>query len=432
MNILYHHRTQGTGAEGVHIAHVIKGCQDLGYFVNVVSPTGHDPAQTAGGNPFARKRGLRSRLLSALSRHLPQWMFELSELAYNLPAYAKLRRTVAHGPPPRFIYERYAFFLFAGARLARRRGIPYVVEVNEIAGQKRVRKQFFVNWARRIESFVFRRADAIVVVSEFLKDRIRDLGIDAAKIHVMPNAADVSQFDPARFSRSKLRRQYGLQADTTVVGFVGWFVAWHNLELLVKAFARCAKGTNAALVLVGDGTLRQDLERLARTEGVGGQIVFTGAVPHDQIPQHIHMMDVGVIPGSNDYRSPIKLFEYMAMAKAVVAPRLEPIEAVVRDGLDGLLFAGGDLESLTRVLGGLISDPGRRQRIGHYARQTVIGHHTWHKNAAEIVEIAERIAPASGDGTSPPPRLAIAGGGRRLRADLGHGRAALGARASGG
>jgi putative intracellular protease/amidase len=58
MDILYHHRTQGTGAEGVHIAYIIKGFRDLGFDVHVVSPNGADPVKTAGSNPYTKKAGL--------------------------------------------------------------------------------------------------------------------------------------------------------------------------------------------------------------------------------------------------------------------------------------------------------------------------------------------------------------------------------------
>jgi putative intracellular protease/amidase len=64
MDILYHHRTQGTGAEGVHIAYIIKGFRDLGFDVHVVSPNGADPVKTAGSNPYTKKGGFKSRLNS--------------------------------------------------------------------------------------------------------------------------------------------------------------------------------------------------------------------------------------------------------------------------------------------------------------------------------------------------------------------------------
>jgi hypothetical protein len=70
MDILYQHRTQGTGAEGVHIAYIIKGFRDLGFDVNVVSPNGADPVKTAGSNPYTKKGGFKSNLLTALIRSL--------------------------------------------------------------------------------------------------------------------------------------------------------------------------------------------------------------------------------------------------------------------------------------------------------------------------------------------------------------------------
>jgi hypothetical protein len=70
MDLLYYHRTQGTGAEGVHIAYIIKGFRDLGFAVHVVSPNGADPVKTAGSNPYTKKDGFKSNLLTTLSRSL--------------------------------------------------------------------------------------------------------------------------------------------------------------------------------------------------------------------------------------------------------------------------------------------------------------------------------------------------------------------------
>jgi putative intracellular protease/amidase len=83
MDILYHHRTQGTGAEGVHIAYIIKGFRDLGFNVHVVSPNGADPVKTAGSNPYTKKRGFSSNLLTTLSRSLFMEMTKRNYVGQN-------------------------------------------------------------------------------------------------------------------------------------------------------------------------------------------------------------------------------------------------------------------------------------------------------------------------------------------------------------
>lgn len=393
MDILYHHRTQGTGAEGVHIAYVIKGLRQHGHQVRVLGPVAREPGQTAGSNPFAKKQGLLPRLMGAASRHAPQWAFESLELGYNLAALAKLGLQLRQ--KPNFIYERHAFFMGAGALLARLSGTPYLVEVNEVAGNERVRGQFFVRPAQHIERFVFDSADAIIVVSEFLRQNIVQLGVSPDKVFVVPNGVDETLFDP-KLDAAPARKHFGCGPDTVAVGFVGWFVPWHNLELLLDAFADVARDKDAQLVLVGDGTLREALLQQAEQRGISGQLVLPGAVPYEQIPAHIAAMDVCVIPGSNDYRSPIKLFEYMAMQKPVLAPDFEPIRKIVEDGEDGLIFKPADRAQLAQSLSRLIDDAALRARLGENARRKILAQHLWRHNAERVLQIHERIASGTG------------------------------------
>jgi len=386
MNILYHHRTQGTGAEGVHIAYIIKGFRELGYIVRVVSPADTEPLKTAGKNPYREKEGFKSRSLDWLSRNLPQFLFELLELGYNAAAYLKLRK-VLKNQPIQFMYERYAFFNFAGAYLAGRFRIPLAVEVNEIAGHKRIRQQCFIALAQAIEKYIFDRAAAIFVVSDFLKEEIEKLGVPVEKIFVIPNAVDPNHFSPRVFN-NEIKKKFGISEETVVFGFTGWFVTWHNLELLVEVFSRVAKThPQILLLLVGDGVLKENLKSLARAMNVADKIIFPGAISYQEIPQYIALMDICVIPGSNEYRSPIKLFEYMAMAKAVVAPRLKPIESIITDGEDGLLFQPDNADSLREAFNRLLCEPRQRKFIGINARTKIEDNHTWLNNAMRIVRI---------------------------------------------
>ena len=109
MTILYHFRTQGTGAEGVHIAGIANAFAQLGHRVVFSSPIDRDPRTTAGANPFAPgSRGLLARL-AALA---PRLVFELLEIAYNAVAAWRNLRLILREKPA-LIYERHAFFLFS-------------------------------------------------------------------------------------------------------------------------------------------------------------------------------------------------------------------------------------------------------------------------------------------------------------------------------
>ena len=383
MNIIYHFRTRGTGPEAVHISGIATAFEELGHRVVFSSPTGVDPRKTAGSNPF--QGAGNATVLTVLSRFCPGVLFEVLEIGYNIPAYWRNRnllKTARFG----LIYERHALFLASTALLARLRNIPLVIEVNELVGDARVRKQPWLSFvARRLDRILFSHAAAIVVVSPHLKRRIHGLGIPLEKILVLPNAVDAQEYGQLA-DGNLIRERLGIKGKV-VIGFVGWFVPWHRLDLLLGAFAALTATRPAlTLVLVGDGPLKDELQEQVRRLGVKDRVVFTGALPHFEIPAAISAMDVCVVPHSNEYRSPIKLFEYMGQGRLVVAPSTEPVEMIIRNGENGCLFEAEDHDSLSEVLARGVDDPAFRDKVGRQARSDVLAHHTWRENAAQVLE----------------------------------------------
>lgn len=397
MHLLYHFRVRGGGAEGVHIAGIAEGLRALGHTVTFVSPTDADPTRpatpatpppaaggAADGAPGAR---LKRAFLHALADRLPQPLFELMELAYTVMAERQLARAWAIQPADA-IYERYAFFNLAGARFARRRGIPLILEVNELSGLPRVRGQTFVRLAGACEKRVLRQAALIVVTAEFLKHRIGALLGDDRKVLVLPNGVARAWLEAASGPEARLRLllQWNLSG-RKIVGFVGGLVHWHNFDLLLRAAATARQTVpNLCLLLVGDGPLRASIEAEARRLGLTDALLITGYLPHAQVRAYIDLFDLGVIPQSNEFRSPIKLFEYMGAGKAVVAPAVEPIRAVVRPEATGLLFAPGDETAFVAALTALLTDDTRRRALGDNARAEVAAHYLWEHHARRIME----------------------------------------------
>jgi len=392
MNILYHFRTQGRGAEGVHIAGIASALEQLGHTVDFSSPTGVDPRRTGGSDPFAGARGA-TRLWAWTARRCPDLVFELLEMAYNVVSALRNSRLLRRRHYD-LIYERHAFFLCATAWLARRRRLPFVVEVNELVGDERVRRQpTFRRLAERCDRFCLGRATLVTVVSPHLQRRVQAMGVAAERALVLPNAVAAADYaTPAVGDQVRTRYAVG---NAVLVGFVGWLVPWHRLEELVDAVAELAGRHDIKLLVVGTGPLQADLQRQAEARGIGSRVVFAGAVPHGSVPQYIAAMDVAVIPHSNEYRSPIKLFEYMGQGKAVLAPATEPIATVVRDGDNGVLFSPGDMAAFRAALERLAAGPELRGRLGAQARMDVLAKHTWNRNAEAILaRLAALSAPS--------------------------------------
>ena len=179
-----------------------------------------------------------------------------------------------------------------------------------------------------------------------------------------------------------------LQLDSKmVIGFVGGFYPWHGVHLLLDILPEMAqKVPNVALLLVGEGPLKIFLQAKARQMGMASSIIFTGHVPHDNLPRYIAAFDIAVLPDSNDYGSPMKIYEYMAMGKPVVAPRLAPVEEGIIDGKVGLLFQKQDKAAMASAIMTLLQDKAKRLRMGEAAREHVLNN-TWKKNAERVIAL---------------------------------------------
>ncbi len=384
LRILYHFRSRGTGAEAVHIAGIAGAFQRMGHEVLFESPTGANPLETRGQSPF--KSG-RAGWISRLVDLCPGVLFELLEVAYNAVAARRIQHGFGEKKVDLF-YERHAFFLWRTSVTARRHGVPMILEVNELVGDERIRAQPVLSGlARWSDRIAFRNATLIAVVSPHLKRRIVAMGVPEEKIVIVPNAVDEPEYASSA-DGIQVRRQRGLEADAILIGFVGWFVAWHQLDRLIECFAAVAKEfSTARLILVGDGELEASLRALSASLGIGDRVLFVGTVPHREIPELLAAMDVCVVPQSNPYRSPIKLFEYMATGKAVVAPRTEPIEMVARDGEHAVLFDPDCADDLTGALRRMLGDAPLREQLGRAAREHVLHHHTWQRNAELMLDL---------------------------------------------
>lgn len=388
MKILYHFRTRGTGAEGVHIAGIAEAWERQGHSVRFISPGNVDPRQSRGSNPFGQRRTSWAHRLAAAC---PGFLFEFLELTYNAVAAVRLLRGLRREPAD-LLYERHAFFLVAGAWVARRVGIPFVVEVNELVGDERVRSQPWLSGvARACDRYVFRRAHRIVVVSPHLARRVTALGIPVERVLVLPNAVDPDLYpdrSPAEALRSRahLRSAWGVPESAFLVGFAGWFVPWHRLEGLVSAFALLHPSIpHARLILFGDGPGRNALEQQAAAAGIRDAIVWPGAIAHPELPACLSACDALVVPHSNAFRSPIKLFEYLAVGRPVVAPATEPIRSVVSDGAEALLFPPEDWNALANRLLQVANDGERAGRFAAAGRKLALTRHTWDANARRII-----------------------------------------------
>jgi glycosyltransferase involved in cell wall biosynthesis len=374
VRILYHHRTLGDGAEGIHIAEMIKAFRALGHEVHVRGIA----ASENSGSPRA--------VVGKMKAALPRAAFELAAAATNIAEYHDIRRTIERVRPD-FVYKRHARFDVGVAHAAKRARVPLVLEANCLFGGTHYHTfepMVLGGLAAKFERRALELSDVVLAVSTPLAREITSAA-DVTPV-VMPNGVDVERFDAARATPEPVRDKHGLGSGV-VIGWAGVLREWHGLELLLDALVDVR---DARLLIVGDGPARGALEQRAAAAGVADRMTITGRVPHDAMPDHLACMEVAVVADDRTrVASPMKLLEYMAMGRAAVAPRLDNITDIVTDEVDGLLFSPGDRESLARTLQRLVSDSTLRQALGRTARATVEQTRTWKHNARRVLSLVE-------------------------------------------
>ncbi|MHA7873298.1 MAG: glycosyltransferase family 4 protein [Hyphococcus sp.] len=375
MKILYSHRTRAADGQSVHIRELTDALARRGHEIVMARPS----AAAVASEPVSAR--LKSLLPSAL--------YELAEAGYSAPAYLRLSR-LAKNARPDVLYERYNLFYHAGAWVKAQRGLPMMLEVNApLAAERASHGQLRLkDMARASERTIWRAADRVLPVSQALAEHVAAAGVPEEKIDVIHNG--VSAAFLARQDGGAVRRRFGL-TDETVLGFAGFVRAWHGVDRVVRFLAR-APQKHVRLLIVGDGPARKDIHALARDLGVEDKVIFTGAVPHDALPAHIAAFDIALQPAATAYASPLKLFEYMALGKAIIAPDQANIREIVTDGEDAMLFTASDEKALHEALAGLVENCDARARLGACARAALDRRdYTWDGNAQRVERIAESI-----------------------------------------
>jgi glycosyltransferase involved in cell wall biosynthesis len=317
---------------------------------------------------------------------LPRYAYELIELSYSVIEFIKLSIAVVRFRPDA-LYERANLYMLSGVWIAKLFNLPYLLEVNAPLAMERGQNGG-LSWPRLAawsECACWRAASVVLPVTAVLADEVKRRGATGARMVVTRNGVDLEKFLPTNSELAKI--SLGLPSGP-VLGFVGYVREWHGLDLIVSMMAERPCLSKTILLIVGDGPARPGLLRLARKFGISDRLHFTGIAKHEALPRIISAFDIALQPEVTAYASPLKLFEYMALGRAIVAPARSNILEILENGVDGLLYSPGDNRALADALDRLISDPELRARLGAAAARKIVEFDmTWRSNARRVVSL---------------------------------------------
>ncbi|MGF1564764.1 MAG: glycosyltransferase family 4 protein [Flavobacteriales bacterium] len=366
---------------GVHMREMMHAMTELGHTIvplimgGLEQPTGLEDEAISSIHP--RKKKLRNQLKRLVPAKLWQTAKDVNLLRFDRYAQRQLEAVVKREQPD-LIYERGFYLSTAGVHVADKFGVQHILELNAPYPEERASMEgpSFLDFLGKMhEKTQLRMTHRVVVVSTALRDYVETRVVGTAhKTVVTPNAIRSDFAPPADVAVDAQRKKLNLEGKQ-VIGFIGSIFPYHGVDRLIEAFGRlCNDHANLALLIVGDGAVLPELKKQAEVLECAADIVFTGRVPHHDAAMYVSLMHICVMPHSNWYGSPVKVFEYGALGKTIVAPDLSPIRDVITSGLHGVIVKNNDLY---RSLHQCIESPELTASMARAFNEKVYKEHTW-------------------------------------------------------
>ena len=355
------------------------------YWLNAQVDNGEAPAKLSTYKQHAKK-------------YFDTFLHEPNQIAKNI-RYIFKEYKIIKSEKPDVVISRLDVYLFSTLVVTRLLRLPWIIEAD--SPEVYEYRKFYTQYRKlplidgTIERLNLRVADKIFVVSNLIKKYfIEKRKIAPSKIEVIPNAADEKKYQPT-YRNGSIAKNYKLNG-SVVLGFIGSFHYWHgveNLILIINRILSAEKGVKFLLVGAGgakEGEIRNFVER----NGYQDNVIFTGSVPHNKIGQYISVMDIVLAPYPGlefFYFSPMKVYEYMASGKAIVASNIGQIGEIIRNGDNGLLYDPDDIESMIDGICQLLKNTKLRQILGQNARNSIDEEHNWNNRAKQLEILCRNV-----------------------------------------
>lgn len=281
----------------------------------------------------------------------------------------------------------------------------YVVEINSITKDEYI--YFYSSsslpykissiFLAQIELLVAKKSDSVITVTEGIKKRLIEEGIIGNNIYCISNGADLDRFKIIEYSKlDYLRTKHSLNG-FYVIFFHGTLVGYQGLSFLIKSAPLVIESVpNVKFIIVGDGVLLSKLLCIVDSMGISDYFIFTGRVSYDDVPSYINLADVCVAPFISDRNekiglSPLKIYEYMACSKPIVASDIKGVGDMLREYNTGISCPPEDQKLLAQSLIKLLNDENLRIVMGNNGRKICEQEYSWDKVAMKSILVFNEL-----------------------------------------
>lgn len=379
----------GPKGASIHITHFVRGLVQAGHQVHLMTAGAEDlpTSDTYEGAEVTR---------------VPPGE-DMNFLARAVDFGKAVMAHLATAPPYDLVHFRSIWSGLHLAQARRQYGYRTLFEVNGLPSIElkyhypELRNTALLTKMREQELATLALSDAVVCPANVTRAYLTSLGVPAERIHVIPNGFSPADFQPTPLPvppPDSVPPDY-----TPTLLYIGTLADWQGLEALIMALPLVREQHPARLRIVGRGRSRQRklLHKRVLKLGLEAYVSIEPAVPHSEVPALMAAADVCVAPLAMNDRNviqgccPIKVIEYMAAGRPLVAANLPVVRELVREDIDGLLFAPGDKEDLARQIVRLLDDRTLATRLATEAAAHAHAHLTWDAARQRLVELYARL-----------------------------------------
>jgi glycosyltransferase involved in cell wall biosynthesis len=366
---------------GSHMRGMVSGFREEGHTVEIL---------VLGNNPQSKDSSTQTNSFkSVLKKVLPKILWrtlkEIQQIRFDKHAAKELQEAIQTFDPD-MVYERSAWMSNGSIEVLKPFKTKHIVEVNapfeEEVKEFENASSFIAFVGKKKLKHLLQSSNLVVpITSSLQKHIVKNYDVNPGHCLVVPNAIDKAEIQITDSRVEEIRRNFNL-TNKTVVGFIGSIFPYHGVDRLIQSVSNL-NNSDVALLIVGDGYLIPELKEQTRILGLSSRVHFTGSVPKEDVYNYISAMDIVTLPNTEWYCSPVKLFEYGALGKVVLAVNEAGVSDVMTEA-DGVLFENNERD-FQDALSNTVSNLNTLNTKAIAFQHKITANHTWSANAKIIL-----------------------------------------------